>query len=246
VLSKRQGNGVNEVVSAYIFYRANQVLNIAQRIAELKFRKKVLYGDTDSLFIQLNDSDTPSTVAEGINNAIKALLGNTFNLKLEGVHKIFAVYSKKNYIVITSNEDNEDIVVKGIHRFPMPVIVKEKFSELVRKVLSGIDPRTAIIEVLRSARRIDDLFVNTVKRIEELTTHSKSYKKKGKNTKKLFKESTHPSTRALLLSYLVFDVGVVPGRSEDIFAKQYSTRIIIDEAVVESGRVLSSQWLKKQ
>jgi len=243
VLSKRRGNGVNEIVSAYIFYRANQVLNTAQRIVELKFRREVLYGDTDSLFIQLENGDDPSKLAEEINTTIKRLLGDSFDLKFEGVHETLVVYSKKNYIVITSSGD---VVVKGMHRFPMPVVVKENFDMLVKKVLSGTDPETAVKELLKSARRVDDLFVNTVKHVEELTTYSKNYKKKGRNTKKLFKESIHPSTRALLLSYLVFDVGMVPERPENIFAKQYSTKIIIDETVVESGRILSPQWLKKQ
>jgi len=235
VFSKARGSGVNEVVSAYIFFRGNQVLNTVQRIVEQKYGRRVVYGDTDSVFIELREGDDPEKLAESINRDVKVVLGDSFNLKLEDVHDIIVVYGKKNYVALSKSGE---VIIKGIHRFPMPVAVKENMHEIVKQVLRGEEPTEVIRRFLLNAR-IEDLFVSTVKRIEDLLADR--YEKK-----KRFKESVHPSTRALLLSYLVFDIGIVPEHSTGIFTKQVDTKVIIDESLVESGRILSALWLKKQ
>jgi len=230
IFSKSRGSGLNEVVSAFIFLKANQILNSTQRYVEQVLGRKVVYGDTDSLFILLNDEDESSKIEAEINRFIK-LFGRGFSIKLEAVHKKLAVYSAKNYFCQTMKDE---IIIKGIHRYAMPHILKENLEEIIRRALNGENPETVISNYLTRAEKIEDLFVYTVKSLDELYNFDE----------KRFKQSTHPVTRAVLLSYLTSIVGYTPRNNNQVL-NGVAKDIVVTFEDISSNIILSAFWLAK-
>jgi len=228
IFSKARGSGLNEVISSFIFTKANQILNCTRRFVEQVLRRRVVYGDTDSLFILLEPGDDPQIIAGAVNSFVK-LFGEGFSVKLEDVHEKIAIYSAKNYLCLTSGGE---VIIKGFHRYHVPSAVKERMHEVVRRVLDGEEPRKVVLEILSRAK-IEDFFVYSVKPIDELYDEEE----------RRFKESSHAVTRSILLAYLSSVVGFAPERRQGLSGVPMD--IVITAEDVRSGIVLSAYWLSK-
>ena len=229
IFSKTRGSGLNEAVSAFIFTKANQILNATRRYVEQVIGRRIVYGDTDSLFIEIREGDDPNKIVEEINRFIK-IFGNSFSVKLENIHKRIAVYSSKNYVGIT--RDNE-VIVKGLHRFYAPQIIKENLNSIIISVINGADPEAVVKQYLENTSKLEDLFVYSAKSLDELYDPEKQR----------FKDSSHPATRALLLEYLRSIVGYIPTGNHQIL--NVAKDIVVTRNDINSNIVLSSYWLSK-
>jgi len=229
IFSKARGSGLNEVVSAFIFTKANQILNCTRRFVEQMLRRKVIYGDTDSLFIVLEGGDDPKTLEEAVNKFVK-LFGEGFSVKLEALHEKTTIYSAKNYLCLTNTGE---VIVKGLHRYHIPSAVKENLPEIVRRILGGEEPRKVIEEILRTSKKVEDLFVYSVKPLDELYDEDE----------RRFKESTHAVSRAILLAYLSSVVGFTPKEGQVL--RGTSMDIVVTAEDVNSGIILSAYWLTR-
>ena len=145
-LSKDSGNIINEAVSAYIFYRSNQIL--LELIEKLKGR--VVYGDTDSVFV----AGSP----EGIDDLVSGF-GKLFSVKHEGSYRLMLIPAsasasapaRKSYILVGDGE----VVLKGIFfKEPLPEYLDERREEFFRALVLGDDPSNLLysytVETARS------------------------------------------------------------------------------------------------
>jgi len=189
MFSKGRGNGLNELVSSYIFFRANQIFNITRGFVETVIGRKVIYGDTDSMFVLLSEGDDPATIEEAINRFLSRTVGSELSVKFEKLFVKLAFVGKKNYIGLTSDGK---VVVKGIVRYEASRVIKENLDEIFKRVLSG-EPPARILEELFSSARISELFARAVKRLTELYDEEEGR----------FKRPSHASSKAVIVRYLL-------------------------------------------
>lgn len=189
IFSKARGNGLNELVSAYIFFRANQILNVSIGFVEAVLGKRVVYGDTDSLFVVVESEEDATKIEEALNEFLTKRFGSAMSVKLERIFSKVAFTGKKNYVGITSDGK---VVIKGITRFEAPQIVKERLEDIVREVLGGADPLTVMKRVISSAPT-RKLFGRSTKRLLELYDEEEGR----------FKRPTHSASKAVIARYLI-------------------------------------------
>lgn len=185
LFSKGRGSGLNELVSSYIFTYANYVLAKTIDLIGL-LGGRVVYGDTDSVFIEIPGVD-PEELEEKLNRMVKAVLGEPYNLKLENVYDVLVVYKRKNYVGLTRNGD---VVVKGIMRFSMSKVFKDNLEEIIKKILLGESLDQVLVDLISNCS-LRDLFVYTSKALDELVENGVR-----------IKTPTHGSSRALILKHL--------------------------------------------
>jgi len=122
---------------------------------------KVLYGDTDSLFIWNPDPDK----LEELRKWVESLFG--LELELDKVYRFVAFALKKNYVGVTREGE---IVIKGMvgKKRNTPQFVKEVFSDIVES-LSKIDSPEKVVEVIPLIReRIYDAYIRLKYRVLSL------------------------------------------------------------------------------
>jgi len=150
-LSKEAGNIINEFASAYIFYKSNEILLRAKAAVE-KMGLRVVYGDTDSIFIELPEyasGDILEAMIDDVVSSIRSSVGEAFSLKFEGLYDTMIIAmrktggeSKKSYVLIGEDE----IILKGIfYKHELPEILDVNREEVVRMLINGEDP-TKIVE----------------------------------------------------------------------------------------------------
>jgi len=191
MFSKVRGCGVNEFISAFIFFKGNQILKNIRGWIDSTGRK-VIYGDTDSFFVVLKDGDDPEKLADEITRIARARFGKNFSVKLETICHKMVIITKKSYVCVTDDE----VIVKGLERLEIPVAIKERIGEIFERVIEGEDPEKLVKKILEEAP-IRDLFVKASKRMSELVDEEKDR----------FKELNSNRTKAVLLRYLL-DSGV--------------------------------------
>jgi len=189
MFSKARGNGLNELVSAYIFFRGNQLLNIALGYVETVLGKKVVYGDTDSLFVVLGENEDPKTIEEALNSFLSRVFAPELSVKFEHMFRRIVFLGKKNYVGITTDGK---VVVKGIVRFEASYIIKERLEEILARVINGENPDRVVNEVIGSAKTYE-LFARATKRLTELYDEEEGR----------FVRPTHASVKAVIARYLI-------------------------------------------
>ncbi len=223
IFGKVRGYGINEVVSAFIFFKGDQILNNTVSFVENVLRRRAVYGDTDSVFIELKKGDDPEEIARAVNEYVK-IMGEDLNLKVENRHKYVIVYEEKNYFCIT---DKDDVIIKGVHRFFAPRCIKEHLSEIIREVVERKrNPREVMAEILMKEEMLMNLFAESVKDIDDF------YNEKERR----FKRVSHPSVKACILG-LARERGMLAGEGGRI-------SMVIKEDDLGKGRIASAYWVR--
>ena len=140
----------NEAVPKFIFLKTSKIL--FETIKELQERgHKVIYGDTDSLFILLNGKN-PQEILKDVNEVL-----NRYSLEadFEGKYDKAFIIKKKNYILI-----GDDVVIKGGKlkidlKFFLPRCISDNYVDIVK---APVDQRRKIIKELIDSAYIEDLF----------------------------------------------------------------------------------------
>ena len=218
IFGKDRGNGVHELVSGYIFFKANQVIHRVRGFVEQVLNKKVIYSDTDSLFIVLDESEDPNLIEQEINNFIQSAIGVNYSVKLEDVFTDLVIHKAKNYVGITRDGK---VVIKGIERFEMSQVIRENLDDIVKEIISGKSVREVIEKYLTLAP-LFQLFIKTSKRLIDLI---------DEQTNK-FKRVTHPRTKAVVLKYLIDYHGVNLNNNQGVSKEFVITRRDVEDVTV--------------
>jgi len=146
VVSKVGGYGlINELVSAYIFQQSLSILHTLRALLS----NRVVYGDTDSLYILLKKNEKPEEIAEKINKIVKKIVGEEFNLKIEELWDVLLLFAgqEKNYIKIKGNK----VVRKGsVFHKDLPIVVDENLDNIILTFLRHGKPVETIIKEIVS------------------------------------------------------------------------------------------------
>jgi DNA polymerase I len=135
-----------------------------KEIVERDKRFKVIYGDTDSLFIKTNAKSFEEAFELGkeIEAKINAEIGNIVTTKIENVFKTLLILAKKRYAGLAVEETNgqsrEIIVMKGIET------VRRDWCDLTSKTLYNV------LEILlkeQNPKKVFDFVKDVIKKIEK-------------------------------------------------------------------------------
>jgi DNA polymerase elongation subunit (family B) len=174
-LSKDSGNLINEFASAYIFYKSNEILLKAVRAIE-KLGLRVVYGDTDSLFIQIPEhvsGELFDQLIQDVVNAVRSAVAEAFSIKFEGLYDYMIVAmrkagggeSKKSYILIS----DDNTILKGIfYKHELPEILDTMRAEIIRKMLLGVQPEKIFDEILSGLSQEEIVRGLTIRKTVEL------------------------------------------------------------------------------
>jgi len=151
---KQRSNLLNEYATSYIFFKSSEILLRTIRYVESK-GYRVVYGDTDSLFIAGVPRERAAGLEEEVNRYVKQEFGPLFSVKAEGWFDRMVIARRKghdeplrkSYILIEGGEVAE---VKGVFfKIDAPMVVKEDRAGFYREVLSrGARSRQEVVEVL--------------------------------------------------------------------------------------------------
>ncbi len=175
------------------------IMSSIKKAEELGLR--VLYGDTDSLFIWNPDE-------KALEELRKWVLEN-FGLELEvdKVYKFVAFALKKNYIGVTQDGS---VVVKGMvgKKRNTPDFIKRLFAEIVNEIASIQDPEDAfrVIEVIR--RKLTDAYLRL--RYKVLTLDEVAFKVGLTKPLSEYKRNTPQHVKAAL-QLRHYGIEVLPG-----------------------------------
>lgn len=174
-LSKDSGNLINEFASAYIFYKSNEILLRAVRAIE-RLGLKVIYGDTDSLFIQIPEhvkGDLFEQLIKDVVDAVKNAVGEAFSIKFEGLYEYMVIAmrkagggeSKKSYVLVS----DDNTIFKGIfYKYELPEILDTMRAEIIRKMLLGVQPEKILDEILSGLSQEEIVRGLTIRKTVEL------------------------------------------------------------------------------
>ena len=175
-----------ESIAAYARYYIKKVIDIAEK----EFNFKVIYSDTDSLFVLLKDKNKAKEFLEYVNSK----LPGEIKLELEGFYKRGLFITKKKYALAT--EDNR-IIVKGLEfvRRDWASIAKEtqrkvletlllegnveKAIKIVRKIIDKIKSRKIKLEDLVIYTQLTRSIEDYEKRLEPHVVAAKKLMKRG-------------------------------------------------------------------
>jgi len=153
-----------ESVAAFARHYIKKVMKIAEE--EFKFR--VVYGDTDSLFIVLPEKEKAYEFLNYVNRSMPGII----ELELEGFYKRALFVTKKRYALLS--EDGR-IIVKGLElvRRDWAPIAKKTQKKILEIILKENKPEKA-------ARYVRDVIENIRKRevtLEDMTIYTQITKK---------------------------------------------------------------------
>ncbi|MEM4714139.1 MAG: DNA-directed DNA polymerase [Candidatus Nanoarchaeia archaeon] len=174
-----------------------------------KFGFEILYGDTDSLFVERKDKD-PFLFLKLINN----ILPKPMELELKGIYKTGLFFgkkegeggAKKRYALLA---EDGSIVLKGVEaiRSDWSSLAKEAQKEVLRILLLKQDLKEAIAYVRNLINSIKNKKVNLRDLVisVKLTKNITSYKAKGPHVvaAQIAKAKGYPLKPGSVLNYIV-------------------------------------------
>ncbi len=189
MFSKGRGMGIHEALSAYIFFKANEIMDtLVNWLASNGYR--VVYTATDSLFVL--GVKNPERMETAINVFLKQRFGEEFSVKTEALIRRLALIKKKTYVFI-DNEGN--VTVKGMEKLALPRAVKDNLDEIFRAELEQGKGLAVLRDILRRAPT-RDLFVRTSKRFIEAVYDTEEHR---------WKTINNMGSRAIVLTALLQD-----------------------------------------
>jgi len=177
-----------ESVTAWGRYYISEV----RRIAEEKYGLKVVYGDTDSLFVKLPDADLEETI-ERVKEFLKDVNGRLpVELELEDAYKRILFVTKKKYAGYT--EDGK-IVTKGLEvvRRDWAPIARETQRRVLKRILADNDPEAALKEIHEVLERLKsgDVDIDELAVTSQLTKKPSEYVQKGPHVRAALRLARH-------------------------------------------------------
>ncbi|GAB6948087.1 hypothetical protein JCM16161A_22170 [Vulcanisaeta sp. JCM 16161] len=149
---------VNEWVAAYIAQRTQAIFD------DLWSRYSPIYGDTDSMYIELNGRDA-NKLLEGINDYLHRTYGPLMEMKLESVWDIVYIprskaggAAEKTYIKMK----NDELVIKGGALKPRDLprgLRYGAYRDWVRAILLGDSRLDDLIKQFVGSAGLEDLFI---------------------------------------------------------------------------------------
>jgi len=247
-MSKRRGNLVNELASASVFWRTQKLLYEVIDFVNKELPKRIgkparaLYGDTDSVYIEVPRDVDPKRVAEEVNKWIKQRYGSLYEMELEGVYDLMVIPrqkaanqpSAKSYMCFAGGKP---VKVKGeFFKVIAPLAIKERLLEFYTEVIKR-GPRTreevrSIVREFLESEPIHKWFVR--KSISSFTSEDDPRKLKRLN------KDFHYAALYSLLMYRSPGVAVVDTNAQDIvsyFGGKYRVwRFRVDPRAVERSQ----------
>jgi DNA polymerase elongation subunit (family B) len=138
---------VAELVTAYGRYTLKKIMEIAK---SSKYSLDVIYGDTDSIFVQ-GDNATNNDVIKKFISEVNAAL----NIELEDdkLFKKVIIAGKKRYmgVYFDTEKKQDDIIVKGLEggKNDRPPLINRMFQQFVDDFESDVNPWTNISRELK-------------------------------------------------------------------------------------------------
>ena len=128
-----------EATAAWGRYFIKRTVNLAEELG-----LKVIYGDTDSIFVKLPGSDRDTLLAKA--KEVSELISREFPLELEIQNFFKAIFftgKKKRYAALT---DRDEIVVRGleVRRGDWCDLAKEVQTRVIEQILREKDPEAAV------------------------------------------------------------------------------------------------------
>ena len=200
---------------------------------------KVLYGDTDSLFVGLGSEDLEKS--KEFRDKVNSTLPDFMELEFEGYYRRGFFVSKKRYAII---DKENNIVTKGLEvvRRDWAEIAKKTQEAVLKTILEGEGPEKAA-EIVRKTTQelaegkipVDSLIIYT-----QLTMPISSYKQIGPHVivAKRMKEMGEDVRAGTMISFIVKSgEGMIRDRSYDVesFKKagyKYDAEYYIDNQVL--------------
>ncbi len=164
---------VMDVANSVTAYGRENILK-TQKMVEENFPVRVVYGDTDSIFVETNTSDIEEAEKLGreISEFVSERLPGVLNLKFEKTYKTFLIITKKRYAGWKFEEGENKIEMKGIETVRrdwcsltgetmmnvLNIILKEgdiiKASKYVREVIKSLSEGKIPLEKLSIVKGI--------------------------------------------------------------------------------------------
>ena len=179
---------------------------------------KVLYGDTDSLFVGLGSEDVEKS--KEFRDKVNSTLPDFMELEFEGYYRRGFFVSKKRYAII---DKENNIVTKGLEvvRRDWAEIAKKTQEAVLKTILEGEGPEKAA-EIVRKTTQelvegkipVDSLIIYT-----QLTMPISSYKQIGPHVivAKRMKELGEDVRAGTMISFIVKSgEGMIRDRSYDV------------------------------
>ena len=176
IMGMQYGRYYNVDVAESITLTGRWILNFARTTFE-GMGYKVIYGDTDSIFVKSNDPLDIELCREKFHAAIKKELAETYNvtesfikLGFDKHYTTFMLFAKKNYAGLMDNQEGKKIdklYVRGLEYIKRNTFkfAAEKQKEIIENILRK---RIAIEDVLHEVRRYKKEFYNKTFTKEDL------------------------------------------------------------------------------
>jgi len=146
--NKSRGSLVHELLSATVFWRTQKLLYEVIRAVETVVAERlgreltVLYGDTDSTYILVDEDVDGEEVARAVNDWIRERYGPAYKMELEGEYAAMLIprrkrsneASAKSYLLV----DWEGRIVKAtgdFYKLEAPLALKERLAEFYEELL---------------------------------------------------------------------------------------------------------------
>jgi len=145
--SKSRGNLINEAISATVFWRTQkllyEVIDFINKELPKKLGKdvKVLYGDTDSAYVMVDEDVDIETLVKEVNNWIQQRYGPFYYMELEDVYDLMVIPkqkdknspSAKSYICLKGGKPAK---VKGeFYKLVAPLAIKERLLDFYIEII---------------------------------------------------------------------------------------------------------------
>jgi len=172
--SKRRGNLLNELSSAFIFYYANMLLVDVIKFVNYELKRevykkygvgiKVVYGDTDSIFIANVPKEAISYIEKRLDQYIKEKYGRLFSIKVEGYFDKMLLSRrkhgveplKKSYLLFKEENGELNLVdLRGVfYKIDALQFIKDRrsdiFEEIVAKEMSSKELSEKLLDLAKS------------------------------------------------------------------------------------------------
>ena len=131
--SKYENVNAAELVTRYGRYIIKQCIHIAREI----FRWDIIYGDTDSIFINKGNGISQNDIKR-FKDTCKTQLN--VNMDLDKVYNKLLITGSKNYIGVT--RDNNKLIIKGLagKKSDRCLWVRNAFKQMLEDYKNGINP----------------------------------------------------------------------------------------------------------
>ncbi|KAI1712847.1 DNA polymerase family B domain-containing protein [Ditylenchus destructor] len=147
-----------KTLASMVTYKGREILNNARKIIESTNNYSVIYGDTDSIFVdtKLREGKADFAQVKAIGQELKNLINKHYKhieFDMQGIYKKLVLLQKREYMGLMVDVDKDEFVkreIKGIDviRRDCPMVAREIGGEAVDLILSDLD-RDSLVQEIR-------------------------------------------------------------------------------------------------